>query len=661
MQFINPYHFIPLAQSEENKNRRIDIKRDEKGKHKPLDTTLLNDEKGAGHHKYYSDRLSGCIKCTLTTKTPTVIGNKQSSEAGEKRSVTKVSPFDFEKGVPAIPGTTLRGCVSSFAEAVSDSALRVLDNAYYSVRVPAKPSNDWKWGIVVEKEADLYVLPLGNNYKIPKEEVGDIESFRIDKYNFYYALIKNNKVTKISEEEFPDAIRGVCRVLQSENNKREFPDNNKSEYFFCFSPDQEKLLSGEDLEKLLTISEKALKTFSNIAKERESENSRREKSKEGADEKILPYQLRGYPPFRERDYKFYPGEIVYYKCSRNEVSKIQISQIWREEIPKTTHDFFSLIDKEILPFTSEREALTPAELLFGFVEDNQKNENPCEDDTSAFALAGRVRFSNATVTSEKKDGSYYHEKMTLKNLESPKPPCPCFYFKKTNENSDRSGDHYICKKDLGGNSSIVPQGVKQYVRHAIEDESIIENAKFPPSNDYKRERTPCEVTPIKSNVKFSFDIKFDNLTEYELGLLLYSLVPSNEYLHKIGMAKPLGFGSVKVSVASILLKDRIKRYGTTFSEQLTQENLDNELSEAESRIICECREIFESCLSDKIKKAVGLLGAPQTEVHYPKGNANDSDSEFFRWFVANDKQKKCGLVPLDLAEDAFPTLPELAG
>lgn len=61
---------------------------------------------------------------------------------------------------------------------------------------------------------------------------------------------------------------------------------------------------------------------------------------------------------------------------------------------------------------------------------------------------------------------------------------------------------------------------------------------------------------IEKGAKFSFDIFFDSLTEKELSRLVWTLAigenkPDGHQMHKLGHGKPLGLGSVKITVDSV--------------------------------------------------------------------------------------------------------------
>lgn len=141
LEFYNPYHFIPVKGPSEDGG--LDAAAFRAGRLGPFSHAL--DTRG---------RFSGRVVCRLTTEGETVVGGVQervdAPEAdlwgtGRKVAIPHglkgcafVRPFMLD-GQPAIPAATLRGLVSSLAESVSQSALRVLDDAPLSVRAPINP------------------------------------------------------------------------------------------------------------------------------------------------------------------------------------------------------------------------------------------------------------------------------------------------------------------------------------------------------------------------------------------------------------------------------------------------------------------------------------------------------------------------------------------
>ena len=138
-EFHNTYHFIPLHEAKDpDRNVRKDgapqtgdrsLQRSSLSDfHKDATDSFVADDgrrHAAGHERYEEGCYSGRIVCRLETETPLVVG---SAQARTGRNYARVEPFLIE-GRPAIPATSLKGAISSLAEAASGSALRVMDRS----------------------------------------------------------------------------------------------------------------------------------------------------------------------------------------------------------------------------------------------------------------------------------------------------------------------------------------------------------------------------------------------------------------------------------------------------------------------------------------------------------------------------------------------------
>ena len=75
------------------------------------------------------------------------------------------------------------------------------------------------------------------------------------------------------------------------------------------------------------------------------------------------------------------------------------------------------------------------------------------------------------------------------------------------------------------------------------------------------------ITPVNIGSQFAFSLQFTNLETLELQTLLYTLALEQDMRHKIGYAKPAGFGSVRFDITKLTLIDYANRYvsnhGTT--------------------------------------------------------------------------------------------------
>ncbi len=519
--------------------------------------------------------------------------------------------------------------------------------------------------------------------------------------------------------------RGFLRVLKSGIENRELPLKHY-EYFLPYPEGMEHALpfriTSEALNRFQQLAqsrkkenEKVLKEIASLEKEIESlekeiallenhdrikENNDRIKRnndrKEEKQNQLLPYHLKGDTPFADRNYSLRAGDIVFFRPGIDSntgdvvIDEVWVSQIWRKEIKPTTHDFFSQIDPELLPFIKDdvsqedkkrkRKYISPAEALFGFVEETQTSskENAqghaqTNNTPGGKALAGRVRFHTGYLSQYPTEStrSPYLDTCTLKILATPKPPCPPLYFKKKELNEQSTiYDCHISKQELGETpNDFHPQGRKFYVNHHVSqnaspaqvDEAIIKRAS---AQNVEKPHLHCAVTPLKTECVFEFHIDFDNLTDWELGLLLYSLEPSPGYLHKMGFAKPLGFGSVDISVESLQLVDRQNCYRVADVDELQKPRYSDGADCIEG-----LRKLFIRTMDEDVKKSLDVLGQTLgnagTQVQYPISEKGKKENEHFEWFKKNNEMKKkkkkknnsikkdespCGLLPLNFAQ-----------
>lgn len=128
------------------------------------------------------------------------------------------------------------------------------------------------------------------------------------------------------------------------------------------------------------------------------------------------------------------------------------------------------------------------------------------------------------------------------------------------------------------------------------------------------------VRPLESAV-FDFKVAFNNLTEDEYALFLYSLFLENGVCHKIGYGKPAGLGSVKIEPLKITLFDTEKKY-QEFITDSKQEKSDEQLKEH----VKEQTKRYQENKSDNLEALRRIWGwAGIYDIHYPT----------FNWFLEN--------------------------
>jgi CRISPR-associated protein (TIGR03986 family) len=459
---------------------------------------------------------------------------------------------------------------------------------------------------------------------------------------------------------------------------------------------------------LLPVPEHVQERYQDLADERsrsQKSDHQLKKDKGGISTRWLPFHLKGAERERDATDRFCTlplreGDLVWYDKEKNTVSEISFSSIWRSRVEddrklaSKVGRFFP--DQELLPFHPKRKHISPAELLFGFVEDpgEEKKSGTGEDNKQALAFSGKVRVSAGVLPRDAPDESQLLErkKITLKALSTPKPPSPALYFTRKEGAEDSNA---ISKQELSAGSHRAmgrkhylhalrrkdePTAVQQLDKQGHPADSGIHTYPWKSLHPKERPQLKVKIQAITPKTSFYFHLDFSNLTEWELGLLCFALCPDNTFRHKLGMGKPIGLGTVRIDLAGLHLIDRKKRYVEDEPEDLRYNqggwinpNLRVKLAKAGYDLPesgsgldpKQCREHFRKTMDPDILQALRLLGDPENvrgPVHYPQvtvdktGKEADIEEENFKWFVENDKEYHEFLIPLDKDSDSLPLL-----
>ncbi len=659
--FHNPYHFVPYKEQCDNKKKNwldIDDFRERKLEHRT-------------HSRYLSgkDIFHGRLVCRLTTESPIFIGGAE-REKSDETTIGTCFPFKIDRE-RAIPASTLRGLISSIVEAASNSSLRVLEDRSLSCR---KAMNGALGGIgLLQKDKEdgkLKLLPLtlpvypfrfqkkakgGKWWKIfpspalpihlkgyrnamPRDFLRrknpmsfsntvqeywymQLESVNWSSYNPNATLEITGKPAElndpITEAEYQDLpskekgcySRGILRVLGIEGREGEIPSGKKKELFLPFPE--------KPVNNLLPI-DTPLAVFEKLARDRAKKD------------KKYPFLPRGRQPEEVKDFSLKENDLVYFDINDDgKVTELAVASIWRQNLGML-FDFIS--DKELLPFNVNREKISPAELLFGFTEQRDKEEKL---DDFALSFASRLRFSYGQLAEEWRKKGILDDVVSLKILDTPKPPSPALYFTSKIECNNNNS---IFKNSLNPKDHKL-QGRKFYLHHCEEKQP---DEFWKTNNDRERTKQKIKIQPIKSGVSFCFHIDFDNLSRYELGMLLYALSPAPSFRHKIGMGKPLGLGTIHIEPLEFQQLDRMKRYceDDIFSPKSRYNPSINFQDNSELKTI---RDDFIKSIPKETHNAIILIGNPEKvnyPVHYPLQENQKYEEEGFKWFVQNDKETK---------------------
>lgn len=164
-------------------------------------------------------------------------------------------------------------------------------------------------------------------------------------------------------------------------------------------------------------------------------------------------------------------------------------------------------------------------------------------------FAGRVFFEDAVLVPGQ--DNIYMDKVSPKILSGPKPTTFQHYLKQTSS---------VLKH---WDSTEVIRGNKMYWHKNINDIELDDKLSWQ-EKEINTDNQHTLISPVRVQLKFVGRIRFENLSAEELGALLFVLdLPENHY-HKIGMGKPLGLGSVKIT-PKLIITSRLERYSKLFS------------------------------------------------------------------------------------------------
>lgn len=345
--------------------------------------------------------------------------------------------------------------------------------------------------------------------------------------------------------------------------------------------------------------------------------------------------------FVKKDRELRQGDLVYYYEASD-----GSQHIYPVAIPRREYRFprEALLPKHVCR-CKNLQTLCPACRTFGWV-----HEEADDDRTQQIAYAGRVRFSLGTLKNE--TTIQYVEAdpdgIALAILGTPKPTTTLFYLLQGNGKPASGSTNYNDRNNrLRG---------RKFYRHWGEWDTLParqqrEYRRADNERD-KQNRTLFEV--LAPGARFTFQVKFENLQPGELGALLWSLQLEDGMFHRLGFAKPLGFGSVKICVTEVAIQSMATRYDSLLysnarADQLTKDEPQTPPTSVKDwicvfvaqmeEVYCKKGESFGNLTSIADLKA--LLSAPKAPlpIHYPRqGEDASADGENFKWFMGNKRR-----------------------
>ncbi len=555
----------------------------------PLPEKVVPAEPLPDHDRYHTDRHSGYFTVTLTTETPLYIrGMLTEAEAAQADQYKNKPDFFQRNGKPVIPGSSLRGMLRSLVEIVAFGKMG---------RVSNKPKIFFR---AVAAKADD---PLGEDYKSTLGQLGRyVEAGFLerdgDKWFIRPAAKQQGKTfAKVRDlDDRGNVAEAVSRLqgiihLNSADYRVQYLDVMLAE------PPQSGRAGLRASVRTPRQGERrdgVLVCTGNMA---ESSSESRGRVKTGRKNFVIvfeadarsprvqidPQAVEDYrdgltpflqePPFDPEFGCLVAGRPVFYIPPRSGEGEMVIyfghAPFFR--IPATlteTKDgkraVRAVTPRDFIPAAvRERpDHYDMAEAIFGYVDKAKETKDIPQGDKRR-AYASRVSVSDAVV--DKAPNGFYEREFIPKILGGPKVTTFQHYLEQPEEayRSKAALHHYATTKPR----SPKLRGHKLYWRQRdttigdVEQRDAEALKKIQQGSDTQHTR----MKPVKAGVTFSFTVRFENLTDAELGALAWALyLPcSAEHRHQLGMGKPYGMGVVKLT-PTLHLIDRQARYQQLF-------------------------------------------------------------------------------------------------
>lgn len=584
--FVNPYNFIRIDHDEQHGDRES-----------AKDT----------HEQFHKKCFSGRLECELKAMTPLFVPDPEKTIECSDKQPKQMSFCRDHHGNPFIPATSLKGMVRSVLEAVSNSCFSVLTDTRLDYR-DVYVSKRLKPAVILELDDNKKIVSIGildgmawlpSGYKRGKDFRKGLHKQKSDLKFAYATIQKNRYIVKARvkfhlnseeknllsdlEEKFPGCVRrgrfraenlsaqkkqdmiddlaAFRRIFKGKGGKvqeilyhrvtsplQSSPSGKPNEYQVLikhtggtinnkhdervFFSEKFRMNLKDNLHRIPTrgIDYKRIKDFNYILSE---QHNRFAKQKDEAiAEAEMKKRLNRGGPVQVRK-----GDLVYYLEQGDKLALVLIPRMRYENSPA------DLIPEFLRP-CSDRKRLCPACRIFGMVSGDGK--------VDSFALQGKISFSRGRLTS----GGSLSERPLLKILGSPQPTSTNFYLAE-------KGNREAVKVTEGGYDRREKTEIRgrKFFWHQGDESHHLGKARYE-KNTSLSPKVEIRVEPLFEGATFCFSVYFENFSQDELALLVWSLELETGMCHKLGMGKPLGLGTVKISI----VPDKTRSFRVTYED-----------------------------------------------------------------------------------------------
>ena len=652
-RFLNPYNFVRLL-----------------GKPRP-ENHVLGNCPPPPHDRFVG--LTGRITCQISAVTPLFISD--SHAIWEDANGHKTYRFFQVDSQPAIPASSLRGMVRSVFEAVTNSCFSIIHDEQLKYRIGARMAPSLHPAVVTKlpnpkRQEDGEVILLKSAW-IHRSVIEDAMKGVLDKFVKEAPWPKEPPFDSYFDRVLTDQAVPVLAKIRENVKQRDSKFGGKR-YRFSFNEVLEIVDVGRPEQGLQKPQRDLFWGYLKIT----GPNVLAEKPKgtfilrkhderffywDGKNKQIVkvPWQdvinrrnaaerynsVRAYqsnPANQQLPYVTYlqnekltEGDLIWVWILQGKVRRVE--HIGSVSIPKLEykHGILDLLSQH--QRCLDYDTLCPACRVFGWVREGAGDIE--KDEPTAYA--GRVRFSHGKLI--RSAGEL--PETTLAILSTPKPTTTSFYLL----NSEDQPDAHVTYDTHGAQL----RGRKFYRHHGQAN-----------SQEYRRNEKSDQNRTIRGALRpdstFTFTLDFENLHPLELGALLYALELEEGMYHRLGYAKPLGFGSVKITVDEVKVVDWEQRLKSLDANAGWKTLSLEERRQYRKQFHEQMREFygddFDSIVLADLR---ALLGEPpELPIHYPRPTRQfDPNHPQYEWFVGNKRRSEP--IVLSLAKDDSTGLPLL--
>jgi len=680
--FHNPYNFVPALRRDKINNE-------------------LGDAAPKGHHAYHPNHWSGWVEVELKTATPLLIPD--AAQVSTNREDHKTFPIRVDaNGAPYLPPTSLKGMLRAAYETVTNSRFGVFEkhDSQLAYRMDARKGVEMIPALVEKGPTGLQLRLLPNSTSIGYNgapQNGPMYAAWLPRYQKYFPKARHHQDKHESER----ALRYSDKTLPQHGNpvwvRCEEQQHRSGRFSFLTVTaiqrrnEKEKTLSGyqpgivcitgrnmmnkhEERVFLLNRNDPRIDLLPRLLKGWETlvENYQKIHADDLQKRKNAGHDsgdYLGHEPGKtgwsrhiepkNGDSKLKEGSLCYARVERQSSSykllglyPVMISRDLFNEAPK------DLLHSSLHPAADYPE-LSPADRVFGWVNQHKDGKG---------AWKGQLRIEPATCEqSQNAIERFGKDGVPLAILGEAKPQQTHFYVAHNwdgeplldgsnkavgyqNQTQSLRGrkvyphpaylaglhEYWLQPRTDRTQQPVTHQGKRYYQEYRRP--TLVENGK-----DKTRDNQNRSILGwVKPDTTFHFKIHVSNLSEVELGGLLWLLNLDENSYHRLGSAKPLGFGSVRLKIKQMEMRNGEswqKYYQNFLSPEKPVTETNQFIDTYKKEVTTAYKKPFDEVPFIKAFK-VALRGFDNNlPVHYPRlSEAPNPKGESFKWFVENDRK-----------------------